>query len=228
MKRIILSTILIMATMWPIVAKSQSATDTVPYCCNFENASERAYWRFAHNTSSSVNRWHIGIANSNGGLYGMYVSNDNGISNMFTGSTSYVYAYRRLHIPQGVYDVSYDWVANGYYSVTYGYMRAFLIPASTTITGGQALTGLSGSSIPSGAISLDGNTACLLHSSWTHFFDPIVQVPRTDDYYLVFFWYNYTSASSSYQPPAAIDNICIEPVTCPQPYNITKNNSLHF
>ena len=85
-------------------------------------------------------------------------------------------------------------------------------------------TGLSATSLPAGAISLDRNSALYLQSSWTSFNDPIVQVPTTNDYYLVFFWFNNTSSGSSYQPPAAIDNICINPVTCPQPYNVTKNN----
>ncbi|MBR4803003.1 MAG: gliding motility-associated C-terminal domain-containing protein, partial [Bacteroidales bacterium] len=118
----------------------------------------------------------------------------------------------------------YDWVANGYYSVSYAYMRVFLIPATVTFTGGSLYNGLSGTALPSGAISLDGNTAKMLQSTWTTYSNPIVSVPTTQDYYLVFFWFNSSSSSSSYQPPAAVDNICIDPVSCPRPYNLTKNN----
>ncbi|MBR4803002.1 MAG: hypothetical protein IK032_00005, partial [Bacteroidales bacterium] len=74
MKRIV-QLLLVAIIMLPMSAKSQSATDTVPYCCNFESAVERVYWRFAN---SNENKWAMGIANSNGGLYGLYISNDGG------------------------------------------------------------------------------------------------------------------------------------------------------
>ena len=208
----------------PITAKAQALCDTVPYCCNFENAAERLYWRFANTTTSNASKWMIGMGNQTGvGVYSLYISSD-GASNTYSNVQSYSYAYRKIHIPAGIYEVSYDWVANGYYSTTYAYMRAFLIPATATFSGGAMYSGLSATTLPAGSISVDGNTARLLQPTWTSFLDPIVQVPTTNDYYLVFFWYNNTSSSSSYQPPAAIDNICINPVTCPQPYNVTKNN----
>ena len=208
----------------PITATAQSLVDTVPYCCDFENAAERLYWRFANTTTSNASKWMIGMGNQTGvGVYSLYISSDNA-SNSYSNVTSYSYAYRKIHIPAGIYEVSYDWVANGYYSTNYAYMRAFLIPATATFSGGTLYSGLSGTTLPAGAISVDGNTARLLQPVWTSFLDPIVQVPTTNDYYLVFFWFNNTSSGSSYQPPAAIDNICINPVTCPQPYNVTKNN----
>ena len=205
----------------PIFAKAQTATDSVPYCCNFENAVERAYWRYAN---SSDNKWTINNAIQYSGLYSMYISNDGGITHMFGANTTYSYAYRRLHIPAGIYEVSYQWMGKGY-SSSYAYLRAFLIPATTTITGGAQLTGLTYNSLPTGAIALDGNGALCGQSTWTTYFNPIVAVPTTNDYYLVFFWFNNTSnATATYQPPAAIDDICITPVTCPQPLSLTKND----
>ncbi|MBR5029011.1 MAG: fibronectin type III domain-containing protein, partial [Bacteroidales bacterium] len=220
MKRIV-QLLLVAIIMLPMSAKSQSATDTVPYCCNFESAVERVYWRFAN---SNENKWAMGIANSNGGLYGLYISNDGGISNYYQANTTYSYAYRKIYIPAGVYEVSYDWIANGYYSTSYSYMRAFLIPATVTFSGGTLYNGLSATTLPSGAISLDGNTARLLQTTWTTFNNPIVNVPTTQDYYLVFFWFNSSTSSSSYQPPAAIDNICIDPVSCPKPMQLTRSD----
>ena len=221
MKRI--CTILMMALMtFPVLLKAQSATDTVPYCCNFENQMEMAFWRFAN--TSSGNRWIINSATQNGvGINSMYISND-GISHNYSNTQSYSYAMRRLHIPAGVYEVTYDWVANGYSSATYAYLRVFLIPATATFAGGQQYAGLSATTLPTGAISLDRGNALLLQSSWTTFNDPIVQVPTTNDYFLVFFWYNNTSVGTSYQPPAAIDNICIQPVTCPKPMQLQKTD----
>ena len=222
MKRF-LSILIMMLMGIPALLKAQSMTDTVPYCCNFENQTEMAFWRFAN--TQNGNRWIINSATQNGvGINSMYISSD-GISHNYTNTTSYSYAMRRIHFPQGgVYEVTYDWVANGYSSTSYAYLRAFLMPTSASFVGGQAYTGLSGTSLPAGAISLDRNSALYLQSSWTTFNDPLVQVPQAGDYYLVFFWYNNTSVSSSYQPPAAIDNICIELVTCPKPMNLIKTD----
>ena len=207
----------------PVFLKAQSATDTVPYCCDFESVAERAYWRFAN--TSGGNRWCTGVGNQTGqGLYSMYITSD-GVSNTYSNVQSWSYAFRRIYIPAGVYEVDYDWVANGYSSTTYAYLRAFLIPDNNvTFTGGQMYAGLSPTTLPTGSISLDRNTALLLQSNWTHFNDPLVQVPQTGNYLLVFFWYNYTSTSQSYQPPAAIDNICITPVTCPKPMQLRKRD----
>ncbi|MBO4740203.1 MAG: hypothetical protein J5605_01025, partial [Bacteroidales bacterium] len=212
-------------TALPVLLKAQSATDTVPYCCDFENQVEHYLWRYANNTAQNGSRWIINSATQNGvGVNSLYISND-GISHNYAAVQSHCYAYRRLHIPAGIYDVSYDWHANGYYSTSYAFLRAFLLPdnGNVTFTAGQYYAGLSATSLPTGAISLDGNAALLLQSSWQTYSNPIVQVPTTGDYYLVFFWYNSSSSSTSYQPPAAIDNICIEPVSCPRPYNISKN-----
>ena len=208
----------------PLFANSQSATDTVPYCCNFENQRELAFWRFANTSTSNGSRWMIGNATQTGvGVYSLYITND-GISNAYTNVASYSYAYRRIYIPQGIYDVSYNWASQGYVSgsTAYAYIRAFLIPATTTFTAGSALSGLSQTTLPNGAIAIDGGIGLYGRNSWQTFSNPLVQVPTTQDYYLVFYWYNNTSTAT--QPPGAIDNICIEPVSCPQPINITKTN----
>jgi gliding motility-associated-like protein len=203
-------------------ALAQTATDTVPYCCNFENVAERAYWRFAN--TSGGNRWCTGVGNQTGqGLYSMYITND-GVSNSYTNVQSYSYAYRRLYFPlAGIYDVSFDWVSQGYISgsTAYAYLRVFLIPATATFTGGTAMTGLSQTTVPAGAIAIDGGSGLYGRNVWQSFINPLVQVPNAGDYFLVFYWTNNTN--SAQQPPAAVDNICIDYVTCPQPTNLRKN-----
>ncbi|MBO4740848.1 MAG: fibronectin type III domain-containing protein, partial [Bacteroidales bacterium] len=216
--------LLVALTLAPIFAKGQSATDTVPYCCDFESSVEQAYWRFANTTTSNANKWVLGTSTQTGqGVYSIYISND-GISHNFSNIQSCSYAYRRLHIPAGVYEVSYDWVAKGYQAGSnyYSYMRAFLIPVTTTFTGGQLLTGLSATGLPAGAIALDPGRAQCGVTTWQSYVNPIVYIGNGGDYFLVFVWYNNTSASTSYQPPAAVDNICILPVSCPSPWDITR------
>ncbi len=206
----------------PSIARSQSATDSVPYCCDFENAVERAYWRFAND---ATNKWAIGFATQTGtGLYSMYISTDGGGSHGYNAVVTNSYAYRRIHVPAGVYEVTYDWMARGYVSGSnhYGYIRAFLIPATTTLTGGTVLTGLTPTALPAGSICLDQGAAMENFTTWTNFNNQVVVVPNTNDYYLVFFWYNYST--NSYGPPGAVDNICLTPVSCPKPQNLTKND----
>ena len=178
----------------------------------------------ANTSTSNASRWTVGNATQTGvGVYSLYITND-GISNTYSAVASNSYAYRKIHIPQGMYDISYNWASQGYVSgsTAYAYIRAFLIPATTTLSGGSALTGLSQTSVPAGAIAVDGGSGLYGRSSWQTYSNPLVQVPTTQDYYLVFYWFNNTSTIS--QRPGAIDNICIEPVSCPQPINLTKNN----
>ncbi len=203
--------------------KSQTMVDTVTYCTDFENFMDQGFWIMRNATT---NKWCIGNATTNGGSYSMYISNDNGINNTMSATTTYSYAMRKIHFTAGLYDVSYDWKANGYNSTTYQYLRVFLIPTTASFTGGSLYSGLNATNLPANAISLDGNNALLLQPTWTTYHNPIVPVPTTGDYFIVFFWYNYNStvSSASYQPPAAIDNICINAVSCPQPLNLSKND----
>ncbi|MBO4740298.1 MAG: gliding motility-associated C-terminal domain-containing protein [Bacteroidales bacterium] len=221
--RILKEVLLIIILLLPMALKAQTATDSVPYCCDFENQVERAYWRYAN---SDPNKWTINNATQSGGLYSLYISNDGGITHIFSGTTTSSYAFRRIHIPAGIYEVSYDWVAKGYQSGSSysSYMRAFLIPATTTFTGGTTYSGLSATGVPNGAIAVDGGTAQCGQSTWQSYSNPLVRVQTTQDYYLVFFWYNNSNSPTNYQPPAAVDNICITPVSCPQPMALTKTD----
>jgi gliding motility-associated-like protein len=214
----ILASLLLVSTL----AKGQLMTDTVPYCCDFENAAERAYWRLANTATSNSNKWIINQAVQNGpGQYSLYISNDN-VSNNYSNVLSNSYAYRKLYFPAGgIYEASYDWMSQGYVvgAASYAYLRVFLIPAATaTFAGGSQMAGLSLTSLPTGAIALDGGAGLNNNSSWQNHVSPLVVVPAAGEYYLVFYWYN--SSSQVTQPPAAIDNICVLPVSCPEPINI--------
>lgn len=201
--------------------QAQSAVDSVPYSCDFENVTEQAYWRFCND---DTNRWFIGNATSNGGTNALYISDSDGRANTMSATATFSYAIRTIYMTAGIYDVSYDWKANGYSSSANAYMRVFLIPANVAFTGGSLYAGLSATSLPANAISLDGNAALCQRPSWRTFRDAVVQVPSTQNYLLVFFWYNSAlrnNETSLSLPPAAVDNISMTPVQCPQPLNLT-------
>ena len=199
---------------------AQHTVDTVPYCCDFENFVEQGFWRPANSTT---NKWCIGNANNNGGSYCLYISNDNGINNSYTtSSTSYNYETRQLYVPAGIYEISYDWQCYG--ESSYDYIRVFLVPArlNPTFTGGSNNYNISTTGTPNGWIALDGGNKLNMESSWQTYFDPLLSVPTTGNYYLLFFW--HCDGSGGTTPAGAIDNICLTPVTCPQPMNLTKTD----
>ena len=117
-------------------------TDTVPYHCDFENMVERAYWRLSNTTSVGGNKWMIGSATHYGsGQYSLYISN-NDTNYQHSTVLSVSYATRKIHMPIGIYEVSYDWQSLG--TLNADYMRVFLMPDSPTltITGGSLMQGL--------------------------------------------------------------------------------------
>ncbi len=191
---------------------------TLPYTCNFEDATENAGWVFANGTQT--NKWFIGTATNanNGGSNGLYISdNTNGTTyNYNVGNTSFVYASRLINFENSSeYVVSFDWKANGE-SEYYDYLRAGLVPSSVTFTPGQMPNGATSMyylyNVPiDGWIPLDGNYSMNQVTTWQTQ-NLTVDVPA-GYYNLVFFWGNDGSGGS--QPPAAIDNIDIHALSCP-------------
>ncbi|MBR5982399.1 MAG: leucine-rich repeat protein, partial [Bacteroidales bacterium] len=183
---------------------------TMPYTCDFEDEDENAQWTF----SNLRNKWYIGSAANNGGNNGLYISNDGGVTNAYTvTSTSYVYAYRTLELTESaIYGVNFDWIANG--QSDYDLLRAFMIPVSLnpSLVAGDA-NGMTDyrNDTPSDWIDITNPAGKLnLASSWQHSEKDIPIEAGT--YYLVFFWKNNNSSGD--QPPAALDNISIEKSSC--------------
>lgn len=160
----------------------------------------------------------IGSATHYGsGQYSLYISN-NDTNYQHSTVLSVSYATRKIHMPLGIYEVSYDWQSLG--TLNADYMRVFLMPDSPTltITGGSLMQGLTQTTVPAGAIPIDGGVGHFGRNSWQSYTNPLVLVTTTNDYLLVVVWYN--NSGSITDPPGAIDNINIVPVTCPQPIRI--------
>ena len=92
--------------------KAQGGIATVPYTCDFENAMERTQWAFRN--GSQANKWYVDTAVNNGGDYSLYVSNTGGVSHNYDNATaSYTWAVRQIALVQGLYNIFYDWKAQG-------------------------------------------------------------------------------------------------------------------
>ena len=189
----------------------------LPYATGFE-ATEDTAWVFANGSQS--NKWFVGSAAGNPGN-GLYISNDNGATNSYViSSTSNVYAYRTFNFTAGQYAVSFDWRANG--ESCCDYLRAYLVPASVTLTAGTLYSGISTTGTPAGWIALDGDSKMNVNSNWTTQ-QGVAVIPANATYKLVFVWHNDGSVGTA--PAAAVDNISIVQITCPQPTALTVDST---
>ena len=162
------------------------------YTCNFDSDSDTAGWVFVN--GSQQNKWFIGTAAHNSGTKSLYISNNNGTSNSYSGAISFVYAYQEFTLDSGGYAISYDWRCNG--EGNYDYL--------------------------SGCISLTGSSMKLnQQSSWQNVLSEIY-VPTSGTWRLVFAWAN--DASVYNDPAGAIDNIVFLQPTCPRPDNMQFAN----
>ncbi|GBU24856.1 hypothetical protein R83H12_01491 [Fibrobacteria bacterium R8-3-H12] len=178
---------------------------SLPYTCDFENATENANWTLENGTQT--NKWFISTAAKNGGSYGLYISNNSsGNSNVFSSQESYVYAYRSINFAAtGNHTVSFNWKSYGY--STKANLRAFLVPDNVaTLTAGNANGNTSSTNeVPTGWIAVSD----ILYgqgNAWQSFSNKI-NVSSAGTYKLVFFWKN--NGNTNGDPPAAVDNILV-------------------
>ncbi|MDL2262699.1 DUF5018 domain-containing protein, partial [Bacteroidales bacterium OttesenSCG-928-I21] len=192
----------------------------LPYSYDFEDADENAVWTLVN--EGQTNAWVIGSATNNGGTNGLYVSN-NGVANAYSNTVSYSYAYRKINFtgtdPSEVILVEFDWKSNG--ETNNDVVSAYLIPASVNLEAGNAY-GMTGSeNIASRNWSTITPQPLSGSTTWQHF---EIEIPTVNPglYNLVFFWKN--NASTMNQPPAAIDNILVDQISCQRPENIATTN----
>src|SRR5690606_38881412 len=76
---------------------TQIPVTVFPWSEDFESGGG---WTLSNGTA--VNKWYIDTAARNGGMLGLYVSNDNGVTNAYTvNSTTAVHAWRDISFPAG-------------------------------------------------------------------------------------------------------------------------------
>lgn len=191
----------------------QVATDASNYSDDFEISNN---WNLINGTQT--NAWAWGSAAKKDGSKGLYISNNGGTTNAYSGS-SIVYASQLFSFAAGDYIVSYDWLCKGekgsYGSSSYDYLRVFLVPATTELTAGSGSFSYSGQ--PTGWISLDDAAALVNVSEWQHK-SVNINIPSNANYYVVFAW--ISDGSGGDNPPAAIDNFSIRLNDTPNPTSL--------
>ena len=186
-----------------------------PYVCNFEDSLIASQWVTLNN--GQVNQWHVGTAANNTpqGQKSLYVSQDNGISNTYSGTVrSRSYAYRRLLLDTSEYVCTFDWRCLG--DTDFHFMRAFIVPeASIPAAGTFPANDNLHIAVPNHWIDLYPNTHFMSgRSSWVTNSQTFT-VPDSGIYALLFMWENDDYTANN--PPAAVDNIRIVQYDCPMP-----------
>ena len=200
---------LLAALIVPWASRAQgTAISSFPWSCNFEDATVNEAWTI---TNASPNGWYIGAATNNGGDSALYVSDANGTTSNYSGSACVSYAYVTFEVTDpGQYAIQFDWKCNG--ESTYDFLRVAVAMATTSLP--TSYSDWTSTSVPSGFTAIDGGSKLNLQTSWQTN-TSVVSVTTAGTYRLIFVWRNDGSVYN--QPPAAIDNVTITELTCPQP-----------
>ncbi len=224
MNKRIVKLLVVMAMLGFYVDKANAqGVAMVPYSCDFENAMERSQWQFKN--GSQPNKWYVDTATNNGGVYSLYISDNGGVSHKYDPATaSYTWAYREIALAPGLYNISYDWKAQGYSNSHF--LRAYLVPtASFNSASAGSGTGLMSSGQPAGWIPINSTypTGSYMNGQggWQNVYVGNVQITTAGRYCIAFGWVNNAYNNSTLQPPAAVDNIQITTATCPRPDNLS-------
>ena len=176
-------------TIKPIMVEENNFISTM--VIDFENVDEDSLWVFQN--GDYVNRWVIDTAARSNGNRGLYVSNDNGITNNYEDIHSEVFAYRTIYLDSGNYNCSFDWRCYGeFYNLgsAYDYMTF-------------------------GIWTNDGNAELFNggnfggQNEWKRRFC-IFNIPQSGNYRLQFIW--RSDNTICYPPAAAVDSIVFRKV----------------
>ncbi|MCP1995112.1 choice-of-anchor J domain-containing protein [Flavobacterium sp. HSC-61S13] len=173
-------------------------------------------WTFFNDT---YNGWYIGTAVNNGGAKSMYISDDSGVSNTYSGSAAVSHAVSQA-IPIAAntseYLLSFDWrLAGEKITSVYDYMNVWVIPTTFTPTAGSRISVTS-----SGGVKVKEHMC-----EQVAFVEEKIVVDLTQyagqQVKIVFEWINDSSVFN--QPPAAVDNVELSKVSCPGPKNLVQS-----
>lgn len=190
------------------------STPQIPTALNFIDTLETLTgWTL--NNGTQTNKWALGNAVNNGGTKSLYISESNGVTNAYNiTNTSVSHAYKDFIIPAGATQVelNFDWRSVGQAT---DYLRVWTVPSATTITAGAPIGAAVNRINVTG--DLTGNSNFITRNHTLN-----VTPYAGSNMRVVFEWVN--DATGGVQPPAAIDNIKLDLVTCPKPGNLVISN----
>lgn len=183
----------------------------LPYSTGFE-AGDDLQWEFAQ---GNANRWYIDTAAAATGTRGLYISNDNGVTNDYNVNAQAVsYAFRTFELEAGEYAVSFDWRAAG--ESNWDFLRVFAMPDSIQPVAGVFIATPITTGVPAGWQAVVPGK--LNQSSTYTQAEGTFTVANGGRYKLVFMWRNDNSTGSA--PAAAVDNVHVEALSCSAPTSL--------
>ncbi|MGE6396564.1 fibronectin type III domain-containing protein [Chryseobacterium scophthalmum] len=199
----------------PVSIMTTQIPAVLPYTQNFTGGNDLGLLN-----GTQTNKWVRGNATGNP-AQSLYISNDNGVTNAYTHTTSTVHAYRDIQIPAGttLASFSFDWKSQG--ENNWDYIRVWLLPSNVMpVAGAQIVAGTN--RVQVGQYQLQGTV-------WQNFSNPNLNLTAYAGgvMRLVFEWRN--DGGGGTQPPGAIDNIVLRvcsnatPVVTVTPASITHN-----
>ncbi|MCF0207077.1 MAG: fibronectin type III domain-containing protein, partial [Bacteroidales bacterium] len=180
----------------------------LPFFCDFEDSEVNSQWSFL---DEYENKW---IINSNAsGFEGnsMYISNDNSSHNYNTSSESVAFASVCSYFEDKDYIISFDWSVEG--ESNYDFLQVFLIPKN-------CISDPFASSNRTASSEWIEITPKLSYQSDISHFETEISM-QSGSYRLTFYWRNDNSYGT--EPPAAIDNVSITPITCTPPRDLSAD-----
>ncbi|MDO5637432.1 MAG: GEVED domain-containing protein [Myroides sp.] len=196
-------------SLW--VGPVTTTTTQIPADLDFEEDIE---WTFTN--EEQANKWVVGTAVSNGGTQSLYISNDEGVSNTYTtSSTTVTHAIRDIALPDDIdaMGIGFDWKAIG--ESSWDYLRVWVVSSTFQPQASQQITALAGERIQ---IAANFNQS----ADWQTYYQELnVADFAGQTVRIVFEWRN--DGSGGTQPPAAVDNVNLTFVTCPAPTNINSS-----
>ena len=192
----------------------------LPYARTFEEGDDDPVTEFTI-LGTGDNQWVVGTAtfkpeNADDPTetgHSLYISNDNGVSNFYNGTTSYAYAILDVEFDDTPmeYHLAFDYKVSGegYTYSTYDYLSVYLLDGSAEV---PTNANPSGTALLSQAYNV---------SNWTHADYILPEVTGTSKK-IVFYWKNDSYTQNN--PPAALDNITIQGFSCAAPSNPTATN----
>ena len=212
-----------LVTICMVRAQDTPIPATTPYYCGFEDAAERSNWLFHQSGYYNYNKWMIGTATHSEGEYALYVTDYAATGyNYAVSYESIAWAYRDVFFnPENQeYIISFDFKGMGerINQNTYDYLNVYVGPPVEIVDMDYGNTYNPTIEPPEGATLFLENLC--QNSEWTNYWFT-VDASFSGVQRIYFMWHNDRSAGT--QPPAAIDNISITPITCAKPAFLTAN-----
>jgi gliding motility-associated-like protein len=189
-------------------------TTQIPAGLNYTQDFETPAHNWTLSNGTQANQWVVGSAVNNGGAQSLYISNNGGAANAYTVTTaSTVHAFRDFTVPAGTYQLqlTFDWKGQGE-GPNWDYVRVWSVPTTFNPTPGTLITATTD------RVNLTGNLN--LQADWT---TATYTIPAAafagSTRRIIFEWRN--DGTGGTQPPAAIDNINLNIVTCSVPTAVT-------